>query len=89
MPIGNTFGNTKDLATFCMTAAAKLFAAGLESYPGMDAATREAIDGSNVLALYPRLGKPTAPLTTSRLDAARHLASRVVIRGVARMMSAG
>ena len=73
---------------FAPIAAAKLFAAGLESYTGLDAATREAIDRTNALALFPRLGTAPAPLTRSRRDAARHLASRVVMRGLARMMSA-
>jgi 6-methylsalicylate decarboxylase len=72
---------------FAPTATAKLFAGGLESYTGMDAATREFIDRTNALALFSRLGTAPAPSTTSRLDAARHLASRVVMRGVARMMS--
>ena len=34
----------------------KLFAAGLETYPALDAPTREAIERTNALALFPRLG---------------------------------
>jgi len=41
---------------FAPLAAGKLFAAGLETYPGLDAPTREAIERTNALALFPRLG---------------------------------
>jgi 6-methylsalicylate decarboxylase len=41
---------------FAPVAAGKLFAAGLEMYAGMDVGTRDAIDRTNALALFPRLG---------------------------------
>jgi predicted TIM-barrel fold metal-dependent hydrolase len=72
---------------FAPTAAGKLFAAGLETYPGLDHATRDAIDRTNALALFPRLGTVPAPQQVSRIDTARHLASRMVMRGVARLIS--
>ena len=79
-----TFGSDWPFAT---TAAGKLFAAGLETYSGMDAGTRDAIDRTNALALFPRLGTAPAPAPTTRIEAARKLASRLVMRGVARLIS--
>jgi predicted TIM-barrel fold metal-dependent hydrolase len=42
---------------FAPVAVGKLFAAGLETYPGLDNARREAIDRTNALTLFPRLGR--------------------------------
>ena len=53
----------------------------------LDAAMREAIDRTNALALFPRLGTAPAPARPSRIDTARHIASRMVMRGVARLIS--
>jgi predicted TIM-barrel fold metal-dependent hydrolase len=72
---------------FAPVAAGKLFAAGLETFPGLDSATRVAIDRTNALALFPRLGTAPAPAPASHIDTARHLASRMVMRGVARLIS--
>jgi predicted TIM-barrel fold metal-dependent hydrolase len=72
---------------FAPVTAGKLFAAGLETYPGLDNTMRDAIDRTNSLALFPRLGKAPAPRQASRIDTARHVASRVVMRGVARLIS--
>ena len=72
---------------FAPTAAGKLFAAGLETYPGLDSATRDAIDRANALALFPRFGTADAPPPTSCIDMVRHIATRVVMRGVARLIS--
>jgi predicted TIM-barrel fold metal-dependent hydrolase len=71
---------------FAPLRAGKLFAAGLENFP-LDSATREAIDRTNALALFPRLG--TAPTAAPRAlpHTVKHLASRAVMRGVARMMA--
>ena len=41
---------------FAPVVAAQYFAAGLASYPGIDADTRTAIDRTNALALFPRFG---------------------------------
>jgi predicted TIM-barrel fold metal-dependent hydrolase len=72
---------------FAPLAAGKLFAAGLETYPGLDADARGAIERTNALALFPRLGSAPPPDAGSILDQARHAVSRVVMRGVARMVS--
>jgi predicted TIM-barrel fold metal-dependent hydrolase len=48
-----TFGSD---APFAPVAVAKLFAAGLETYPALDAHVRAAIERTNALALFPRLG---------------------------------
>lgn len=74
---------------FAPVAAGRLFAAGLETYPGLDNAVRDSIDRTNALALFPRLGTAVAPPPASRIDTARHLASRMVMRGVARLISTG
>jgi 6-methylsalicylate decarboxylase len=71
---------------FAPVAAGKLFAAGLETYPAMDADTRDAIDRTNALALFPRLGTAPAPPRASRVDTARHAASRFVMRGITRLI---
>jgi len=72
---------------FAPVAAGKLFAAGLETYAGLDSAARDAIDRTNALALFPRLGTAPPPERVSHIDTARHLASRMVMRGVARLIS--
>jgi predicted TIM-barrel fold metal-dependent hydrolase len=72
---------------FAPLAAGKLFAAGLETYPGLDAPTREAIERTNALALFPRLGTAPASVERSHVDTVRHAASRVAMRGVARLIN--
>jgi predicted TIM-barrel fold metal-dependent hydrolase len=72
---------------FAPVAAGKLFAAGLETYPALDAATRDAIDRTNALALFPRLGAAPGAIQRSRVEQVRHAASRAVMRGVARLIS--
>jgi 6-methylsalicylate decarboxylase len=73
---------------FAPTAAAKLFAAGLETYPGLDAGVRAAIERTNALALFPRLGAAPQPIPRSPGQKIRHSVSRSVMRGVARLTSA-
>ena len=46
---------------FAPLEVAKLFAAGLESYPGIDADTLAAIERTNALTLFPRLGIAPIP----------------------------
>jgi 6-methylsalicylate decarboxylase len=70
---------------FAPTVAGKLFAAGLETYPGLDAAARDAIERTNALALFPRLGAAPQPLSQSPVQRVRHVASRSVMRGIARL----
>ena len=70
---------------FAPTAAGKLFAAGLETYPGIDTDARAAIERTNALALFPRLGNAPQPISQSPAQKIRHAVSRSVIRGVARL----
>lgn len=72
---------------FAPAAAAKLFAAGLETYPGLDGRARGAIERGNALALFPRLGAAPQPQSGSALDRIRHVASRAVMRGVVRLVN--
>src|ERR1700757_1635925 len=72
---------------FAPTVAGKIFAAGLETYPGIDAATRGAIERTNALALFPRLGAAPQPIPQSQAQRLRHTVSRSVLRGVARLTS--
>jgi predicted TIM-barrel fold metal-dependent hydrolase len=55
-----TFGSD---SPFAPMAIGKLFAAGLETYPGLDDRTRAAIERTNALALFPRLGAAPQPLS--------------------------
>ncbi|MFN8043711.1 MAG: amidohydrolase family protein [Mycobacterium sp.] len=71
---------------FAPVAAGKLFAAGLETY-GLDAADREAIERSNALRLFPRLGTAATPPTPPVAQRLRQVASRHVMRGVARLIN--
>jgi 6-methylsalicylate decarboxylase len=70
---------------FAPTAAGKLFAAGLETYPAIDTQTRAAIERINALALFPRLGAAPQPVPQSPAQRIRHAVSRSVLRGVARL----
>ena len=72
---------------FAPVAAGKLFAAGLETYPGLDAGARGAIERSNALALFPRLGTASPPSAGPAIDQVRHAVSRAVMRGVARLIN--
>jgi 6-methylsalicylate decarboxylase len=72
---------------FAPTVAGKLFAAGLETYPGLDADARAAIDRTNALRLFPRLGVAPQPVSRSTVQRVRDTVSRTAMRGVARMMS--
>lgn len=70
---------------FGPVAVGKLFAAGLETYPAVDAATRAAIDRTNALALFPRLGTAPQLIPQSAAEKIRHTVSRSVMRGVVRL----
>ncbi|OBF43111.1 amidohydrolase [Mycobacterium sp. 852002-50816_SCH5313054-b] len=72
---------------FAPVAAGKLFAAGLETYRGLDAGARAAIERTNALALFPRLGSARPPDAGTALDRVRHAAGRAVMRGVSRLIS--
>ncbi|MCV7420624.1 amidohydrolase [Mycobacterium yunnanensis] len=71
---------------FAPIAASKLFAAGLENYP-LDPTTREAIDRTNAMVLFPRLGAKSEPIKQSPVNRVRHNLSRTVMRGVAKLMN--
>jgi predicted TIM-barrel fold metal-dependent hydrolase len=79
-----TFGSDYPYAP---VAAGKLFAAGLETYPAIDATTRDAIERTNALALFPRLGAAPQPIPQSPVRQIRHVLSRGAIRVVARLTS--
>lgn len=72
---------------FAPIAAGRLFAAGLDNYPGLDTAARSAIDWQNALSLFPRLGGGTPPQAAPLPDRIRHAASRQVMRAVSRLIS--
>jgi len=72
---------------FAPAAVGGLFAAGLENYAGLDDAGRRGIDRTNALALFPRFGTAPAAADGSLLDQVRNSVSRVVMRGVARLMT--
>jgi 6-methylsalicylate decarboxylase len=74
---------------FAPIAAGKLIAAGLETYLVLDAGARAAIERTNALALFPRLGAAPPPPAGSAIDRVRHTASRTLMRGVARLMNTG
>lgn len=71
---------------FAPVAAGKLFAAGLEDYLAQDASTREAIERTNALALFPRLGSAPPPPARSMIDEIRYRASRAAMRGMVRLI---
>jgi predicted TIM-barrel fold metal-dependent hydrolase len=71
---------------FAPVTAGKLFAAGLETY-GMDLDTLSAINRTNALALFPRLGSAPAPTPRPIVDRARIAASRRVVRTITRLIS--
>jgi len=74
---------------FAPIAAGKLNAAGLETYPGLDADARAEIERTNALTLFPRLGTAPPPHAGSAADQVRHTVSRAVMRGVVRLINAG
>jgi predicted TIM-barrel fold metal-dependent hydrolase len=72
---------------FAPLVAGKLFAAGLEAFPGLDPGARAAIERSNALSLFPRLGAAPPSDAGSPLGQLRHAASRALMRGVARLVN--
>lgn len=71
---------------FAPTAAGQYFAAGLDTYPTLDADARAAIDRTNALALFPRLGSSPRPVPVSTSDrvkgALRRRALRLMVKAV-------
>ena len=72
---------------FAPPAVSKLFAAGLETYGGLEADGRAAIDRTNALSLFPRFGTPL-PTVRPRIDRLRHAVSRSGMRAVAKLINA-
>ncbi|OBK87815.1 amidohydrolase [Mycolicibacter heraklionensis] len=72
---------------FAPIAAGRLFAAGLETYAGLDRADRDAIDRTNAVGLFPRLGVGAAAIRQPVMQRLRHSASRYAVRSLARMIS--
>lgn len=71
---------------FAPVAAGQIFAASLENY-ALDAATRSAIDNGNARALFPRFGPAVKAPHRSPSATTRNVARRVVMRGLARLMT--
>jgi predicted TIM-barrel fold metal-dependent hydrolase len=71
---------------FAPTAAGQYFALGLEAYPSLDTSGHAAIDRTNALALFPRLGTAPPPISVSGGDrvkaAIRRKALRLMVRAV-------
>ncbi|MBK5249812.1 MAG: amidohydrolase [Actinomycetales bacterium] len=73
---------------FAPVTAGRLFAAGLETYTGLDEQGRDAIARTNAMGLFPRLGSTPATGTRPPIQELRHTVGRAVMRGVARLISA-
>lgn len=72
---------------FAPVVAGKVFAAGLETYPGLDSRWRAAIDRDNALRLFPRLGTAAPVPPPSIPDRIKRAASRQVLRAVTRLIN--
>ncbi len=72
---------------FAPVVAGKMFAAGLETYPGLDAAARTAIERGNALRLLPRLGAASPIPPPSLPDRIKQAASRQVMRTATRLIN--
>lgn len=72
---------------FAPLPAARLFAAGLETYEGLDGAGRAAIERTNALGLFPRLGA-ARPLVRPPLERLRHTIAKGAVRAVVKLMEA-
>lgn len=79
-----TFGSDWPFAPIVVSS---LFTAGLETYSGLDREARVAIERTNALVLFPRLGAAPQPDGGSKIDQLRHTASRVAMRGVVRLVN--
>ncbi|WP_396926902.1 amidohydrolase family protein [Mycolicibacterium sp.] len=72
---------------FAPVVASTMFAAGLETYPGLDRASRAAIDRENALRLFPRLGTVSPVPPPSLPDRIKHAASRQAMRAAMRLIN--
>jgi predicted TIM-barrel fold metal-dependent hydrolase len=72
---------------FAPTAAGQYFAMGLETYPNLDQAGRAAIDRTNALALFPRLGTAPVPIPARGRDRAKAALRRQALRLMVKAVS--
>ncbi|MGX9790871.1 amidohydrolase family protein [Mycobacterium sp. MMS18-G62] len=73
---------------FAPTAAGQYFAAGLETFPNIDADARAAIDRTNALALFPRLGTARPPVPVRGRDRAKAALRRQALRLMVKAVNA-
>ena len=73
---------------FAPLPAARLFAAGLETFSVLDTSAHEAIDRTNAIALFPRLGTPPQPVVRPPLEQLRNTIGKGVMRVVVKLMEA-
>jgi 6-methylsalicylate decarboxylase len=72
---------------FAPVAAGQYFAAGLETYDALDDGGRAAIERTNALALFPRLGSAPQPVPVSGCDRVKGAVRRQVLRVVVKAVS--
>jgi 6-methylsalicylate decarboxylase len=72
---------------FAPVAAGQYFAAGLEAYGALDDGRRAAVERTNALALFPRLGTAPRPVPVSGRDRVKAAMRRQVLRMVVNAVS--
>jgi predicted TIM-barrel fold metal-dependent hydrolase len=72
---------------FAPLPAGQLFAAGLDTYRGLTPTELAAINRTNALAVFPRLGAAPTPIPQSGMDHIRHGASRIAMSTVTRLIN--
>jgi predicted TIM-barrel fold metal-dependent hydrolase len=72
---------------FAPTAAGQYFAVGLETYPALEVPGRAAIDRTNALALFPRLGTAPVPIPVRGRDRAKAALRRHALRLMVKAVS--
>ncbi len=73
---------------FAPVAAGQYFAAGLDTYNGLDDSARAGIERTNALALFPRLGEPARPVAASARDRATAAIKRHALRLMVKVVGA-
>jgi predicted TIM-barrel fold metal-dependent hydrolase len=72
---------------FAPVAAGQYFAAGLDTYSGLDVSARAAIDRTNALALFPRYGTPPRPVQPRGRDRVKAAEIRRAMRLMVKAVS--